>query len=107
MSWWWDSYIHPNDLYYHYKGLAGFVPLDRWLPAVPEKVTVDTDVPGDLIVSPTLGWGATPERPYWIVNPSVTSGPRHPAARGTPVPARRRHRGGAGVRILAWTPRRF
>jgi hypothetical protein len=24
MCWWWDNYIHPNDLYYHYAGLSGF-----------------------------------------------------------------------------------
>ncbi len=24
MFWWWDSYIHPNDLYYHFAGVANF-----------------------------------------------------------------------------------
>lgn len=24
-NWWWDTYIHPNDLYYHYAALARFV----------------------------------------------------------------------------------
>jgi len=24
-NWWWDTYIHPNDLYYHYAALAKFV----------------------------------------------------------------------------------
>ncbi|MFC1800034.1 FlgD immunoglobulin-like domain containing protein, partial [Candidatus Eisenbacteria bacterium] len=24
MTWWWDDYIHPNDLYYHYAGLSSF-----------------------------------------------------------------------------------
>jgi hypothetical protein len=25
MLWWWDNYIEPNDLYYHYKGVAEFI----------------------------------------------------------------------------------
>jgi hypothetical protein len=24
MFWWWDSYIHPNNLYYHFAGIAAF-----------------------------------------------------------------------------------
>ena len=24
-NWWWDTYVHPNDLYYHYSALAKFV----------------------------------------------------------------------------------
>ncbi|MEL7433898.1 MAG: hypothetical protein AAFN11_08115, partial [Chloroflexota bacterium] len=24
MFWWWDTYIHPNDLYYHFNGVAAF-----------------------------------------------------------------------------------
>ncbi|MDX2078960.1 MAG: DUF5060 domain-containing protein [bacterium] len=24
MTWWWDNYIHPNDLYYHFGGVASF-----------------------------------------------------------------------------------
>jgi len=24
MFWWWDTYIHPNDLYYHFEGVAAF-----------------------------------------------------------------------------------
>jgi hypothetical protein len=24
MPWWWDNYIYPNNLYYHFAGLAGF-----------------------------------------------------------------------------------
>jgi len=24
MCWWWDNYIHPNDLYYHWEGLSAF-----------------------------------------------------------------------------------
>jgi len=25
MLWWWDDYVHPNDLYYHYRALARFL----------------------------------------------------------------------------------
>lgn len=24
MLWWWDTYIEPNDLYYHFKGISSF-----------------------------------------------------------------------------------
>ncbi|NPV81576.1 MAG: DUF5060 domain-containing protein [Firmicutes bacterium] len=25
MSWWWDNHIHPHDLYFHFRALAGFI----------------------------------------------------------------------------------
>lgn len=75
MSWWWESYLHPFRLYRHYQGLAQFVPLDRWLPARPYPVSVESARWGDLTISPTLGWGATPETPHWVVGPEGVRGP--------------------------------
>jgi len=30
MSWWWDNYIDPLNLYYHYRGLSAFLRNQRW-----------------------------------------------------------------------------
>ena len=30
MNWWWDSYIRPNDLYYHYRGISYFLKGTDW-----------------------------------------------------------------------------
>jgi hypothetical protein len=31
MTWWWDSYVEPNDLYYHFAGLAAYVADIDWV----------------------------------------------------------------------------
>lgn len=58
MSWWWDSYIAPNDLYYHMAPIAKMVAeipfLDKNLQATPSIIS---GAPGDLSLTPTLGWG--------------------------------------------------
>ena len=43
-SWWWDNYIHPNNLYFRYRGVSGFVEgedLDQrsYSPVIPEVST--------------------------------------------------------------------
>lgn len=57
-SWWWDNYIHPQDLYYHYKGLSEIIPLvplkERHF--TPTK-SYTTGAKSDLSISPTVGWG--------------------------------------------------
>lgn len=64
MSWWWDSYIAPNDLYYHLgpiANLAAEIPfLERNMQATRGLLA---GAPGDLSLTPTLGWGGvgTPE----------------------------------------------
>ncbi len=30
MIWWWDSYVDPQNLYYHYKALARFTENEQW-----------------------------------------------------------------------------
>ncbi|MEZ4825270.1 MAG: DUF5060 domain-containing protein [Bacteroidia bacterium] len=58
MTWWWDSYIHPKNLYYHFKPVA----------AVSEEIPFTSDnmspapayisgAPGDLVLTPSLNWG--------------------------------------------------
>lgn len=57
MSWWWDSYIHPQALYYHYNGLTE---ISSQIPFVQEDMTpvpnTVLDAPGDLQFTPSLGW---------------------------------------------------
>lgn len=59
MTWWWDSYIHPQNLYHHFSGLAQFVadlPFYNsfFTPAVNAAVV---GAPGNLVLTPSLGWG--------------------------------------------------
>lgn len=64
MSWWWDSYIAPNDLYYHLGPIANLateIPfLEKNMQATESLLT---GAPGDLTLTPALGWGGvgTPE----------------------------------------------
>ncbi len=60
MSWWWESYIHPQDLYYHFNGLgtiAHTIELAnrQMVPGVMDfRGAVD-----DLILKPLVNWGLT------------------------------------------------
>lgn len=62
MTWWWDSYIHPRDLYYHFSGISLLVDevpfLDENL--APANAYV-TGAPGDLQLTPSLGWAGIGE----------------------------------------------
>jgi hypothetical protein len=57
MSWWWDSYIHPRNLYYHFapmSSVAEQIPyVERDLRPVTSYVS---GASGDLSLSPSLGW---------------------------------------------------
>ena len=58
MSWWWDSYIHPQDLYFHFIGIEQFVNqvdfLDKRLSPANAYVS---NAPGNLVLEPVLDWG--------------------------------------------------
>ncbi|MDX2249693.1 MAG: DUF5060 domain-containing protein [Bacteroidia bacterium] len=58
MTWWWDSYIHPKNLYYHFKPVAA---VSQEIPFVdgnmaPAAAFV-SGAPGDLSLTPSLNWG--------------------------------------------------
>ncbi|MCB0588613.1 MAG: DUF5060 domain-containing protein, partial [Phaeodactylibacter sp.] len=62
MTWWWDNYIHPRNLYYHFLGpslVAGEVPFTQEKLA-PASAFV-TGAPGDLVLTPSLNWGGIGE----------------------------------------------
>ena len=59
MTWWWDSYIDPKELYHHFTGVAAvsaLVPLreKRYAPVAANV----TGLPADLTLTPTGGWAA-------------------------------------------------
>lgn len=50
MVWWWDNYVHPNDLYHHFTPLARFVrgmPLHRIGFRAIEEVSLSSTLPTD------------------------------------------------------------
>ena len=58
MTWWWDNYIHPRNLYYHFAPLAEVaaqIPfVQNRLSHTPAQVS---GAPADLVLTPALGWG--------------------------------------------------
>ena len=58
MTWWWDNYIHPKDLYYHFLGVSEVA---KEIPFLDENMAPAsayvTGAPGDLALTPSLGWG--------------------------------------------------
>ncbi len=79
MSWWWDIYIHPQDLYYHFDPLSkvkdqiGFVKQDMR----PAQGLV-TGASGDLSITPGGGWGVIGLDSIFIDNKGVVS-PANPS----------------------------
>lgn len=67
-TWWWDSYIAPRDLYYHYKapGLMtanlNFV-ADDYKPVI---VNVTGGGNAEAVISPGFGWGKAPAAAFTI-----------------------------------------
>ncbi len=39
MSWWWDNWIYPNDLYYHFAPLAAYLNGEDWAPLGLEAIS--------------------------------------------------------------------
>ena len=58
MSWWWDSYIEPRNLYYHYDAVASVAAdmpfAEKNMAPRPALVS---GAPGDLSLTPGLDWG--------------------------------------------------
>ncbi len=58
MTWWWDNYVHPRDLYFHFSGVETFT---RYVPFMEKKLKPGnayvTGTVGDLNLVPGAGWG--------------------------------------------------
>ena len=78
MTWWWDSYIHPRNLYYHFESIAVVA---NAIPFLKENMTPTSSyvigAPGDLNLTPSLGWGAKGDEMI-TVNADGTTSPTSP-----------------------------
>lgn len=80
MLWWWDNYIDPNDLYYHFQPLAQFVEGTDWPRAGLRDADVETvgyvSSPGsivmDLELPCTVDWVSLPV--YQILHDATVKG---------------------------------
>jgi hypothetical protein len=67
MTWWWDNYIHPRNLYYHFAGVSA---LADEVPFLAENMSPASSyvsgTSGDLQITPTLGWGSIGESDFEI-----------------------------------------
>lgn len=72
-TWWWDNYVEPKDLYYHFKpvsAVAQQVPF-RAANLMPAPASV-SGATADLSLTPTLGgWGALADTAFTIENGQV------------------------------------
>lgn len=63
MSWWWESYIHPQNLYHHFWGVSQ---LSKQVPFVEKKMqpaeSIVQGAPGDLSLIPVLSWAGIGEK---------------------------------------------
>ncbi len=78
MSWWWDDYIGPQNLYYHYKPLAAVASLIRLKDDNYKKVsaTVTGGGASDVIITPGANFGAATSSSFTIdVNGNMSPGP--------------------------------
>lgn len=75
MSWWWDNYIDPKNLYYHFapiSAVARVIPMHASNMA-PTQAAV-SGVAADLLLTPSQGWGAVSDTSLTInADGSVTS----------------------------------
>lgn len=74
MTWWWDTYIHPNDLYYHnlaIRRVTDIVPFkDQNL--TPFQAT-SSGADADLNLSPTLNWGQIADMEIFVNRDGTTT----------------------------------
>src|SRR5690606_10865715 len=63
MTWWWDNYVEPHDLYHHFGSFSRFLGDARWLTADRRPFTpaVTGTEAGDVTIATDAGWGERPE----------------------------------------------
>lgn len=78
MSWWWDMYIHPRDLYYHFAPIAE---VSVAIPFLQKNMRPGQSfvlgAPGDLVLTPSLGWSSIGDEGITI-NANGTTEPANP-----------------------------
>ncbi|MGI6457305.1 MAG: DUF5060 domain-containing protein [bacterium] len=79
MTWWWDNWVEPYNLYHHFKHIATYIkgihwdrenlqPMEASIEALPENAC-------DLIISPRMGWGQTIRNNIRIASDGTVSNP--------------------------------
>lgn len=75
MTWWWDSWVRPFNLYPRFKSLSGYLDGVDWLSGSMAPLTVSVEPRPEnrttLTFFPTQGWGST-ERREFTVRPDGT-----------------------------------
>lgn len=73
MTWWWDNYVDPRNLYYHFKALSKFAEEVPFLEKNMAVADVSTSgAPADLVLSPTVNWGVKADSLIVIQNGITT-----------------------------------
>lgn len=78
MTWWWDDYINPKNLYYHFKPLAAAASVINFKDDNYKKATVSTSGGGtsDIIITPGANFGAATSSSFNVnADGSITPGP--------------------------------
>ncbi len=78
MTWWWDDYINPQNLYYHYKPLAAFTSNIKFKDDNYKKASATTTGGGasDVTITPGANFGAATSSSFAIdANGVITPGP--------------------------------
>jgi len=78
MTWWWDNWVRPYNLYYHFRALADYVEGIDWASEnlLPLEARV-TDVPGnqcEFTFAPKIGWGETDRKEFSIRSDGTVEG---------------------------------
>lgn len=75
MTWWWDNWVDPMNLYPIFAPVARYVEGIDWdrenLVCLPAKVEPQAANRGDFIFSPGIEWGHTSERDFYITDESA------------------------------------
>jgi len=84
VNWWWDTYVEPKNLYYHYEALANFVENVNWTrgnweiarTSVPEQKSSKRKKASfsDLVIPCTGGWGEREGEEFFVGNDETITG---------------------------------
>ncbi len=70
MTWWWDSWVRPYNLYPHFQNLSKYMENVDWVREKLTPLSVEVEAKsenlGDLIFTPLLGWGPSDQEEFAI-----------------------------------------
>ncbi len=78
MTWWWDNWIRPQNLYYHFRFLANYINDVDWereqLLPIPVEIASIVDNADDFTFVPGLGWANTDRQTFEIFPDGTVEG---------------------------------